>query len=194
MAEWFGNMDYFEKMYWFFAIPSSLIFLIVLVMTIFGGDAVADGDMDVDIESDVDTDGGGFQFFTFRNLVAFFTIFSWSGLSCIKAGYSTSVTLTVSILCGLVMMFIMSSIFYFLTKMVENGTMRMSNAVGKTGEVYLPIKGNNQGFGKVQISIQGAVHEIQAITHDEEDLKVGTVVQVTKVIDNHILLVTTKFK
>ena len=193
MAEWFNNMDYFEKMYWMFAIPSSLVFLIVLVMTIFGGDAVADGDMDVDVDTDVDTDGGGFQFFTFRNLVAFFTIFSWSGLSCIKAGYSTGVTLVISIVCGLLMMVVMTTIFYFLTRMVEDGTMRLKNAIGRTGEVYLPIKGKNQGFGKVQISIQGSVHEIQAITHDEEDLKVGTVVQVTKVIDNHILLVTTKF-
>ena len=77
-----------------------------------------------------------------------------------------------------------------LTNMVEEGTMKMSNAIGRTGEVYLPIKAENGGFGKVQINIQGSLHEIQAFTNDDKDLKVGTIVRVEKVVDDTILLVT----
>jgi hypothetical protein len=79
-----------------------------------------------------------------------------------------------------------------MTKLVEDGTMRLSNALGKTGKVYLPIKGGKGGFGKVQIKIQGALHEIQALTNDEKELSVGTVVQVESIIDDNILLVTSK--
>ncbi len=190
MVEWFNGLETFEKVYWIFAIPSSLIFLIILVTTFLGGDTDLDGaDMDMDADGDMDS-GSGFHFFTFKNLIGFFTIFSWSGLGCIHSGYGTMPTIIISTICGLIMMLAMASLFYFLMRMVEDGTMRMSNAIGRTGEVYLPIKARNGGFGKVQINIQGSIHEIQAVTEDEEDLSVGTVVKVVKVIDNHILLVT----
>lgn len=189
MMEWFNGLELFEKVYWIIAIPASLIFLIVLVTTFIGGDVDS---ADADFDADGDMDGAGFQFFTFKNLVGFFTIFSWSGLGCINSGYSSTVVLTVSIVSGLVMMLAMSSLFYFMTRLVEDGTMRMKNAIGRTGEVYLPIKANNSGFGKVQINIQGSIHEIRSVTKDEEDLVVGTVVKVVEVIDNHILVVTKK--
>lgn len=190
MTEWFNSMELFEKVYWLIAFPSSLVFLIIAVMTFIGGDAGLDT---VDMDTDVDGDGGaGFQFFTFKNLVGFFMIFAWSGLACINGGFSEVATIIVSIICGLLMMVAMASVFYFMSKLVEDGTMRLNNAIGRTGEVYLPIQAKNGGFGKVQMNIQGSIHEIQAVTDDEEDLVVGTIVKVVSVIDNHILQVTKK--
>ncbi len=186
MLDWFNGLELFEKIYWYFAIPSSLAFLFVLATTFLGGDMDVDGDVDMD----TDADGAGFQFITFKNLVGFFTVFSWTGIACIRSGMSTAMVIIISVICGLIMMTLMATLFYFLTRLIEDGSMRMKNAIGRTGEVYLPIKANNGGFGKVQISIQGSVHEIQAVTEDEEDLSVGTVVKVKGVIDNHILLVT----
>mgnify|MGYP000580640094 CR=1 FL=1 len=73
MVEWFNGLPLFEKIYWFIAIPASLVFLFVLVTTFLGTDVDGDGD----IEADGDETGEiGFQFFTFKNLVGFFTIFS----------------------------------------------------------------------------------------------------------------------
>lgn len=188
MLDWFKEISSFEQVYWVSALISSLIFVIIMLMTFIGGD----GDMDGDMDTDGDMDGGGFQFFTFKNLIGFLTIFSWSGLACIRGGQSTGVTILVSVVCGLVMMLIMSSIFYLLNKLVEDGGMRITNTIGRTGEVYLPIKAKNGGFGKIQISVQGSVHELQAMTMDEEDLPGGTIVLVEKIIDNHILVVTRK--
>ena len=184
MFDWFNDISTFEQVYWISALISSLIFLVIMFMTFLGGDA--------DMDADGDMDGGDFQFFTFKNLVGFLTIFSWSGLACIRGGQSTGITLFVSVICGLLMMLAMSSIFYFLNRLVEDGGLKLSNAIGRTGEVYLPIKGNNGGFGKVQMSIQGSVHEIQAMTYDEEDLPNGTVVRVENIVDNQILIVTRK--
>ena len=187
--EWFVDLTFFEKVYWIVAALASFIFVIILFMTFLGGDA----DADIDMDGDVDVDGGaGFQFFTFKNMIGFFTIFGWVGIGCIRSGYATSTVLIISIVCGLLMMLAMSAIFYLFSNMVEEGTMKMSNAIGRTGEVYLPIKANNGGFGKVQINIQGSLHEIQAFTNDDTDLVVGTIVRVEKVVDNHILLVTSK--
>lgn len=186
--EWFYDLELFEKIYWIVAITASAVFVVILLMTFLGGDV----DSDVYVDADGDVDGVGFQFFTFKNMVGFFTIFGWTGIGCIRSDFETYMVLIVSVLCGLLMMLAMSALFYFISNLVEDGTMKMSNAVDRTGEVYLPISAKNGGFGKVQINIQGSLHEIQAFTNDDEDLAVGTIVRVQQVIDNHILLVTSK--
>ncbi len=189
MMEWFNGLELFERVYWMIAIPASLLFLFVMVTTFLGGDADGDGDVEADGN---ETGEIGFQFFTFKNLVGFFTIFSWIGIGCIRSGYSNSTVIIISMICGIMMMLAMATLFYFMTKLIEDGTMKLSNAIGKTGQVYLPIKASKGGFGKVQITIQGSMHEIKALTNDEVELSVGTIVQVDQVIDGNILLVTSK--
>lgn len=184
---WFTELDLFEQIYWIIAVLGSIVLVVLLILTFLGGEV--DGDVDVDGDGDMDG-GAGFQFFTFKNLVGFLTIFGWTGIGCIRSDLGTITTIIISIVCGLIMMTLMATLFYMLSRMVEEGTMRMSNAVGRTGEVYLPIKANNGGFGKVQINIQGSLHEIQAFTNDEKDLPQGTIVRVEKVVDDTILLVT----
>ena len=81
-------MGTLEHVYWLFAVPSTIIFLIYMIIT-FAAGADVDGDFG-DADADVDGDAGiGFQFFSLKNLVGFFTIFSWAGLACIDANLGT---------------------------------------------------------------------------------------------------------
>ena len=188
ITSWWSEKEFFEQIYWAFAIPSTAIFLIMLILTFAVGDF---DDMDGDVDSDIDGDDGiGFQFFTVKNLVSFFTIFGWIGIGCIDMGYSETVTMIVSVISGLTMMTLMATIFYMMSKLVEDGSMKTKNAIGKIGEVYIIIPKNNDGFGKVQINIQGAMREMDAMTNDKKDLQVGKIVKVLSVVDKHILLVT----
>ena len=88
------------------------------------------------------------------------------------------------------MMFIMGGIYYLLSTMVDDGTLKVKNAIGRLGEVYMNIPPKGEGIGKIQINIQGAMREMSAISNEEELLKMGTVVKVLEVIDGHILVVT----
>lgn len=186
-SQWWDNLILIEKIYWIFAFPSSLAFLIILAFTFLGGSADMDGgDADADIDGD---DGIGFQFFTIKNLVAFFAIFSWTGLACIDSGYPNFITIVISVVSGLIMMTIMASIFYFMGKLTESGTMDLTNAIGKLGEIYLTVPAKRSGFGKVQINVQGSLRELQAMTDDDVNLTQGMVIEVVNVIDDHILLV-----
>ena len=181
-------MDTFAKIYWIMALPSSLFFLIILVTTFIAGDIDGEvGDVDADIDGDT---GIGFQFFTLKNLVGFFTIFSWSGVACIDAGYGTVMTVVISSFCGLLMMTVMASIFYFMGKLTDDGTLSLDNAIGGVGEVYLTIQPKRNGFGKVQINVQGGIRTLQAMTDDDDELSSGSVVRVKEIINNQILLVT----
>ncbi len=181
------SLDWFTRLYWIIAIPSSIAFLIQLVITFVGGDF--DSDLDVDAEIDADT-GVGFQFFTIKNTIAFFTAFGWTGLGCIDAGLNSFFTIFLSVLAGLSLVLILSSLFYFMSKLTEDGTLKLENAIGKIAEVYLTIPKEQGSYGKVQIKVQGSLRELEAMTKDNEDLKTGSLVKVLDVINDQILLVT----
>lgn len=187
MEEWFTTLTLFEKVYWITAIAGSIVLIILMILTFVGGDIE---DVSGDLDADVDGDGGiGFQFLSFKNLMGFFTIFGWSGISCMESGLSTGLTILISVACGLLMMFIMASLFYYLSKMQSSGTLKLKNALDQIGEVYLTIGANRSSIGKVSINVQGTLRELQALTDEEMDLKQGNVVQVKEVTDNGILIV-----
>ena len=188
MTEWFSNLDFLSKMYWVIASISSLIFVIVMLITLLVGDT--DGIGDSDIDGDI---SAGFQFITFKNLIAFFTIFGWSGIACIDAGFLKPSTITISILCGLVMM-MMAALFYFISKLSDSGTLNYKNAIDAIGEVYLTIGACRSGIGKVSINVQGTVRELNALTDSLSELKSGTIIKVVDVTSNGILIVDKTLK
>ena len=163
-----------------------MVLVIIMISTLLGGDTDDMGSADSEIGAE---DGLGFQFFTLKNVIGFFAIFGWTGLACLDAGLGTGTTLLISTFCGLVMMALMASLFYFILKMSDSGTLNLSNSVGAVAEVYLPIEKNRQGFGKVQVTIQGQMRTLQALTDEDEELTVGSVVTVSSVIGENILLV-----
>ena len=178
MKEFFEGMSALEQTYWIIALIGSVVFLIIFILTFIGG---GDADMEADA-SDFETDDGGVGF-------QFFTIFGWTGVTCVENGLSTTLTLVISTIAGLIMMFLTSLLFYWMSKLAESGTLKMKNAVGVIGEVYLPIGAERSKMGKVQIKVQGSLRELEAITDEEEDLKTGTMVKVTEIFSAEILLV-----
>ena len=179
MAEWFSNLEFLSQLYWLVAIIGSLIFSVVMVMAFAGGEA---DDIDGDIEA-------GFQFISFKNLVGFFTIFGWSGIACIDAGLSAALTIFISVICGLLMMVIMAALYFFISKLSDSGTLNYKNALDAVGEVYLPIGSDRSKMGKVNVSVQGTMRELDALTDSLTPLKTGTIIKVVDVTSNGILIV-----
>ena len=176
-----------EKIFWLIAIPFTVFFLLQLIMTFTGAgfdDTASDGDADTDAEG-----GIGFQFISIKNLVAFFTIFGWTGIWGLHRGFSVLTTVIIAVIAGLLMMLIMASLVYYMGKLTETGSLNLNNAIGKIGTVYLHIPSERKGMGKVQIKVQG-FQTLDAFTDDLEDLPTGSVVQVLDIINNEILLVT----
>jgi hypothetical protein len=187
MENWFAALSLFEKIYWITALISSGIFVVLIILTLIGGDA---DDMGGDVDAEVEGDTGiGFQFLSFKNLMGFFTIFGWSGIACLDNGLSTSLTVIISVICGLLMMTAMAALFYYLAKLQSSGTLKLKNALNQIGEVYLTVGSNRSSIGKVSINVQGTLRELEALTDEKMDLVQGNVVQVKDVTDNGILIV-----
>ena len=186
-SEWWESLDTLLRIYWGIAIPFTLFFLLQLLITFFAGDIPDDGSADVDVETD---DGMGFQFFTLKNLIAFFTIFSWTGIACLDSGLSNNWSIFISMISGLIMMLVMGGILYLLGKANASGTIKMKNAIGAVGEVYMEIRGKRENIGQVQIQVQGTLRTLEAITDDNETLRPGSVITVSEITSNNILIVT----
>jgi hypothetical protein len=186
MSEWFSNLELLAKIYWLIAIIGSLVFTIVMILAFTGGDANEIGDTDTDIDADT---GIGFQFITFKNLVGFFTIFGWSGIACLEAGFTKPISIVIAFICGLFMMVIMAAMFYFMGKLTDSGTLIYKNAINAIGEVYLTIGANRTKMGKVSVRVQGALRELDALTDSFTELKSGTIIKVVDVTENGILIV-----
>ena len=191
MSEWFSELTSLQQIYWVITGVSSVIFVIVLIGAFIGGDTDDIGDVDAEMDADI---GAGFQFFTLKNLVAFFTIFGWSGIASINAGNSKTLTILISLGCGLVMMAIMAALFYYISKLVSSGTLKMDNALHAIGEVYLTVGANRSSIGKVQVKVQGALRELEALTDHDEDLTQGNVIKVVEVTKNGILIIESQIK
>ena len=171
---------------WGIAIPFSFIFIIQTVMTFLGmgesgeisGDAHADADMSMP-----------FQFFTFRNLVNFFLGFSWAGISLYHSIDSKVWLTLISVFIGLLLVAIVMTLLYALSKTTQSGNIDINNALGRTATVYFTIPALGKGMGKIQLSIQQAVREYDAVSETENDIPTGSIVKVKKIINEHTLLV-----
>jgi len=186
MSEWWSSVGAFDQTYFWIAIIATGVFAIVLILTFF-----VDADTDTDFDAD---EGMGFQFITFKNLVGFFAVLGWTGLSCINAGYSNGTTIILSAIAGLIMMVVMAALFYFMTKLTDDGTLKIKNAINGMGEVYLTIPPSRSAFGKVQIRIQGTLRELDAVTDSEQEIKTGTLITVEDVVNGEILVVKSNLK
>ncbi len=186
MMEWFSGLTSFQKMYWLVTTASTLVFVFVLITAFIGADGDDIGDVDAEIDADT---GAGFYFFTFKNMVAFFAIFGWSGIASMDAGNSKSTTIFISVLCGLLMMTVMAALFYYISKLTSSGTLKMKNALNAIGEVYLTVGANRSRIGKVHVKVQNSLRELEALTDYDTDLTQGTVIKIVEVTSNGLLII-----
>jgi hypothetical protein len=188
ISTWWQSMGSFEKILWAIALISSVLFIIQSILSAAGGDTgEASGHADDYVGEDA---GIGYQFFTIKNMVAFFTMFGWVGVASLKGGLSEVWVIVAALAGGLVMVLIMAVLFKNVSKLKYSGTMDITNAMNQVGEAYLFIPAKRGGMGKVHVKVQGTLRELQALTDDAADIPTGKIIKVAGIINNNILLVT----
>ena len=193
IATWWADLSPVMKLLWGVTLTATLIFIIQTVMTFLGADADStDFDMDVDTSmdgSDLSNIDSGANLYTFRNFVNFFLGFGWTAIILQPSVKSTAVLVIISVLVGIALVALVMYMFKWLYSMQQSGNINVYKAaVGCQGKCYLRIPGERAGEGKVQITIQGAVREYNAVT-DGDEIKTGASVKVLEAIDGNTLLV-----
>lgn len=188
MITWWTSLSTAMQVLWAVTLSASLIFVIQTVMTFLGlGDHDADFDMDTS-DGSFDADPS-MNLLTFRNLVNFCMGFGWTAVLMHEKIQSNALLIIVSVIVGILLVTVVMWIFKWLSEMQQTGNIDVhKSAVGCEGKVYLTIPGERKGEGKVQITINNAVREYDAVT-DGETIPTGKAIKVTEVINDYTLLV-----
>ncbi len=161
-------------LYWYVATISSGILGVIVLLNIIG--------IDID-EVDV-----GLDFFSFNSLVGFFCVGGWTGyLANDFTVFDPWIVLTLSVLAGLVTY--VGSIFILkrLKNWESSGNVKLTNAIGKVGKVYLGIPAKGEGEGQVEVMIQERLKIVKAISQGDK-IDTGSKVIVFDLVDNKLVV------
>lgn len=218
-SSWWNNLKMVEQVLYCIAIPASLILVIQTVIMLLGFghggesfnpsdtsgfdapdsfDADVSADLPVDGSSDMDlshhdisnpSDLADFRLLSVQSVIAFLTIFSWSGITAISNGMVEWAALLLAAVLGFGAMFIVAKVIQWSSKLAQNGTFNVKNLLGESGTVYIPIPEKGKGMGKINISCGERFMEYDAITEEQEMLKTGEPVTVVDIIGGSTLVV-----
>ena len=191
MAAWWNSLTGLQQIFACIGIPATLVLVVQTILLLFG---IGDGsDADVDIDPDgfdiSDAGDGGLVLFSIRGIVAMFCVAGWAGVVFVDLGLAPIPAVLLAILCGVAALFGIAYLMKAVLKLQSNGNIQIGGAVGKTGEVYIPIPAKGQGRGKINLTLQDRFIEVDAITRAEEPLKTGETVRVVSTDEAGLVVV-----
>lgn len=205
LNNWWAQISAVERIFWFIAMPSSVILILQLILEFIGSGSHdadvnfdADANLDVDVNMDADVDahhgighdsGAGLRIFTIKGFVIFFTLFGWTGVTFTRTGIPVFITVFIALIIGFASMIFVAWVFKTLYGLSESGSMQVGFAIGHRGTVYLTIPAEGQGKGQIQLKLQGATQTLDAVTYENQPIKTGTNVKVTEVLEDNTLVV-----
>lgn len=174
-----------------------LVLIVQVGMMFFGLDDLFEGAEgggdDFSFEADGDgSEGSGFWFFemlSLKTLSAAAAFFGLGGWLCLAAGQSNTVALIVAVIAGYGALYSVYWAFKQIFKLETSGNLDIRNALGKAGQVYIPIPASRGGNGKVQMKVQDRIVEYQAVTEEAEPLKTGEQVVVVDLVSSDTVVV-----
>ena len=208
MNAWWEALTVFQQIFVCVAIPSTVLMAVQFVLTLIGiGDMGADADVDaaspeLDLDIDDVTDavdgrdpfdyGMAFRLFTLRGLVSFLAVMGWTGYALGDGSLGYGVAVVISIVAGFLMMLAIAALAYLFERLQSNGNIHITNAIGKSGTVYLTVPKNREGKGKINAVVQERYGEYEAVTDENEPLPFGTEVVIIAVSGDDTLVVRRK--
>lgn len=172
------------------AIAGGTILLLRIILMAIGmdqGDA-AEVSMDVDHDGVMDANhAGGLNLLSLQSIAGFFTMFGLVGMGLLQVRVNEILSMVGALAAGAFTAWATAMIFLNMGRLQSEGTMVISNAVGQTGTVYLTIP--EKGTGVVNVTVQGAMRSLDAVSEHGQRIPTGTVIKVVGITAGKILVV-----
>lgn len=162
---------------------------LIILQAIFGmlvghdGDASASGSVDLH-----GGHGGGGSIVSIKTVSAMLLGFGFGGAILEQNGFSAGISALGGIGVGVVIGGAYFALMRSLYRLRSDGTSVLSEAVNRSGTVYMRIPGHASGAGEIQVSFGGRMQNIRAFTRGL-DLPTGTPVRVVALHGDQALLV-----
>lgn len=184
MIETFKAMDTMLQVYWIAALLASVVFVIQAIGIFLG----FDGDTDFS-GGDMDFDADGFSLVSIKTIVCFILGFGWTGVLFYDSIESLWLLNLIAFGVGLLFMLVIAFLLHQMMKLTQDNSFQISSAVGKVADVYLRIPAGKTDTGKITVSVDGTVHELEAITKSDTDIPTGSRVRVVEALDGSVVVV-----
>ena len=177
MLDWFKTLNWYEQVLWVVSIVFTFIFFYQILSTI--------------IRKTPDRKRKYIfsNFLAFKNISAFLSMLGWVSISSLYQGYDLTTSLILGAVSGIILMAVMSVLFYFTQKLKENQAPESAQNINSTGEVVSDIGRKRSSAGRIKININGVLRTMDAMTDFDHDVKTGTKIRVDSVTSSGIFIV-----
>lgn len=135
------------------------------------------------------TDSGKFKWLSRQAIAGFLMMFGWSALTCQKEfNLEGASRIGIALLCGGITIFATGLIFKLAKKLHSQGTIfKIEETIGQEAVVYQRIPAN--GIGKVSVSIENFMREIDACSSDRNEVPSFVRVKIIQKLDDKTVMV-----
>lgn len=197
MTDFFNSLSMVQLLFFSCATLGGGIFFLRLILMLMGAGGGDDGS---DLSGHIGDLGGhggdvghhdadsSFKLLSLHGLTAFFMMFGLVGLALSRQSLIPDLfALVAGVAAGMCTVWLMGKVFAGMKKLQSDGTMRISNAIGQEGKVYLTIPA--EGTGQVQVVVQGQLRIFDAVCLNKETVKTGERVTVIDITGANMLVV-----
>lgn len=171
-----GNLlTLFTNSYLFCAVFGGSLFILMAIMTFMG--------IGHDAECDCEIHDGGIgevSVISIKGVIAFITFYGLGGLCFKHAGWGGWF---LSVLCGVVMMFVTATVIALVVRLQHSGNVKPESLVGCDGTVYLSIP-EAGGMGQVTVTLPSSTVTVKATAG--EPLETGTPVEIREYLGDDL--------
>jgi hypothetical protein len=133
-----------------------------------------------DVVDDVAGASGGLNLLSVRTLAAGTVMFGAAGL-VLSGTLPVWVATPLAMLPGFAAAWLTAYLTRLMFRAESSGSLRLDDAAGQLGTVYLPVPAAHSGTGLVQFTLQGRTVELRAYTRGPDALATGSAVLVVSV-------------
>jgi hypothetical protein len=170
------------RTYFYMGLGASAVLTIQMALMAVG---FGDADSDVDFEDPSD----GLAIFSSRTLTAFSCLFGWTGFALERGGHGSLPAIISASIMGSLALFGVAYLMKTFNSMSQSGNIDRSQAMGKNGDVYLVIPKSMSGVGLVNVKIDDAIVEFDAMTEHDQDIPTGAKVLILECRPDNSLIV-----
>jgi membrane protein implicated in regulation of membrane protease activity len=184
ISQWWDQMNMARQVFYGIGLVAAFMALVLAVLGFLGMEH-----HDAIDATSADLDHGGGGIFSVKPLTGFFLGFGWAGGMALEAGWPLMGALAAAVLAGAAIMALIVVMFRTIVAMRSDGTVRIEDAVGAVGTVYVSLPPSKAAGGQVTVNFKGRQETFAALNATAQPVPSGEKIKVVAIIDGRTVLV-----
>lgn len=184
VTNWWAQMDAARQLFYGIGLIAGFIALLLAILGFIGMEHHEALDA---TSADMDHGGGGI--FSVKPLTGFFLGFGWAGGMALEAGWPMIGAIGAAVAAGGTIMAVIVLMFRAIISMRSDGTVRIQDALGAIGTVYVTLPPAKASGGQVTVNFKGRQETLAALNLANRTVPSGEKIKVVEIIDTRTVLV-----